>query len=157
MKTKQVKRQVRSTDNLDMKPFEMHVTKPPSHICSLPRLHLPCPKSMDETSNCQKYPVITSSCCPLRSRCILGQTLAFFFFFSFLFSLTCLQAKPGRLWLSPLSPPPNMPATAAPLMCRLSGGIYSENCFFFSYESWTPSLLEGKTPTVLMTGLYWEE
>lgn len=158
-KRKQVKRQVRSTDNLDMKRFKMHVKKPPDHIRSLPRLHLPCPKSMDETSNCHKYPVITSSCCPLRSRCILGQTLVPFFFFSLL-SLTCLQAKLGRLWLSPPSPHttrPPIPATAAALMCWLSRGIRSENCFFFSYESWTPSLLEGKSPTVLMTGLCWEE
>lgn len=123
----------------------------PDHVRSLPRLHLPCPKSLDETSNCQKYPVITSSCCPLRSRCILGQTLIFSF------SLTCSQAKPGRLWLSPLPTPTPVPATAAALMCRFSGGICGENCFFFSYGSWTPSLLEGKSPTVLVTGLYWEE
>ena len=71
-KKKQVKSRVRSTDNLAMKRFKMHVRKPPTTVCSLPWLHLPGPKSMDETSNCQKYPVITSSCCPLRSRCILG-------------------------------------------------------------------------------------
>lgn len=49
----------------------------PDHVHSLPQLHLPCRKGLDETSNCQKYPVITSSCCPLRSGCILGQTLIF--------------------------------------------------------------------------------
>lgn len=42
--------------------------------CTFPPLApLLCPQSTDKTSNCQKYPVITSSCSPLRTHGILGR------------------------------------------------------------------------------------
>lgn len=67
--------QVRCTVNLHIKNLKMH---PRPLSTPLPWLHRLCPQSLAETSNCQKYPVITSSCCPVRTRCILGTTLRLF-------------------------------------------------------------------------------
>lgn len=59
--------------------------------------------------------------------------------------------------LDPYSPPPQptrLPCHQCCFDVQFLRGTLWLNCFFFSYERWTPSFSEGKPPTVLMTAVY---
>lgn len=130
----------------------MHVTKPPWPLSfPLPRLHLPCSQKLrwdvklPEISCDNKHPLSFE---------ILPYSWTTHWYFSSP-SPARRQSQTGS-GLAPLThlPPPRHHCCFD--VCVL-GGILWLNCFFFCCESWSPSLLEGKSSTILMTGLQWED
>lgn len=117
-----------------MKPFKMHVTAPPRarpppppQAPSVPQKHGRDVK-LPEIS-CDNKQLLSSET-PDKHRCLFSHLAV------------CGEEPP---------PPPAHPCQRHLFDVAFSGGLCSENCFFFSSKCWSPSLLKGKTPTVLST------